>query len=237
MSYTKLNQERGDADQEPDGGIDQPVQRHVRDVRGRLHRDVRDRKIRLPGRRGPLSPAVRDHHRRLGKGISLRPVPLFSIMGTAAGAYGFEADCDKATFEKVSTETTIGRNKDIKLKVPFIVPGMGSTNVAKQNWQGLAIGAAISGSMLTVGENVCAMDEESEIKNGRVVRSPDMEMRVRSFQELVRRLGRRRRPGQRRGLPGSASRNTPSKSWASRPSNSSGARAPRTSAARSKSRA
>src|SRR5512137_365662 len=97
----------------------------------------------------------------------------FSIMGTAAGAYGCEADSDKATFEKVSTETTIGRNKDIKLKLPFIVPGMGSTNVAKNNWAGIAIGAAISGAILTVGENVCGMDEESEFKNGRVLRSPD----------------------------------------------------------------
>ncbi|MCX6566157.1 MAG: FMN-binding glutamate synthase family protein [Candidatus Aminicenantes bacterium] len=106
----------------------------------------------------------------------------FSIMGTAAGAYGCEADSDKATFEKVSTETAIGRNKDIKLKLPFIVPGMGSTNVAKNNWPGIAIGAAITGTILTVGENVCGMDEESEIKNGRVLRSPDMEMRIKTFQ-------------------------------------------------------
>jgi glutamate synthase domain-containing protein 2 len=60
---------------------------------------------------------------------------------------------------------------------------MGSTNVAKNNWAGIAIGAAISGAILTVGENVCGMDEESEFKNGRVLRSPDMEMRVRSFQD------------------------------------------------------
>jgi glutamate synthase domain-containing protein 2 len=60
---------------------------------------------------------------------------------------------------------------------------MGSTNVAKQNWKGLAIGVAISGGILTIGENVCAMDEESVIENGRVVRSPDMENRVKLFQE------------------------------------------------------
>jgi len=105
----------------------------------------------------------------------------FSIMGTAVGAHGCEADSDKATFEKVTIEQTIGKDKGIKLKVPFVMGGMGSTNVAKQNWAGLAVGAAISGSILTVGENVCGMDEESEIKNGRVVRSPDMEMRVGSF--------------------------------------------------------
>ncbi len=113
------------------------------------------------------------------------PVDLshFSIMGTAVGAYGVEADSDKATFEKVSIETAVGHDKGIKLRVPFVLGGMGSTNVAKQNWQGLAIGAAISGVILTIGENVCAMDETSEIKNGRIVRSPDMEMRVGLFQQ------------------------------------------------------
>ncbi len=111
------------------------------------------------------------------------PIDLshFSIMGTAAGAWGVEADSDKATFEKVDIETRIGRDKGIRLKVPFIISGMGSTNVAKQNWEGLAGGAAISGSVLTIGENVCGMDEGSEIKNGRIVRSPDMEFRVKSF--------------------------------------------------------
>jgi glutamate synthase domain-containing protein 2 len=107
----------------------------------------------------------------------------FNIMGTAVGAHGCEADSDKATFEKVTIEQTIGRDKSIKLKVPFVLGGMGSTNVAKQNWEGLAIGAAISGSILTVGENVCGMDDESEIKNGRVVRSKDMEMRVGLFKD------------------------------------------------------
>jgi glutamate synthase domain-containing protein 2 len=106
----------------------------------------------------------------------------FSIMGTAVGAHGCAADSDVATFEKVTVETKVGRDKSIKLRLPFVLGGMGSTNVAKQNWEGIGVGAAISGVILTVGENVCAMDEESEIKNGRVVRSPDMEMRVKSFQ-------------------------------------------------------
>lgn len=114
------------------------------------------------------------------------PVDLshFSIMGTAVGAHGVEADSDKATFPKVSIETAVGRDKGIKLKVPFIISGMGSTNIAKQNWEGLAKGAAISGTILTVGENVCGMDDESEIKNGKIVRSPDMESRIKFFREF-----------------------------------------------------
>ncbi len=111
------------------------------------------------------------------------PIDLshFTIMGTAVGACGVEADPDKATFPAVNIETAIGHDKGIKLKLPFVIPGMGSTNVAKQNWEGLAIGAAITGVILTVGENVCAMDDQSEIKNGKVISSPDMENRVRLF--------------------------------------------------------
>ena len=113
------------------------------------------------------------------------PVDLshFTILGTAAGAHGVAADSDVATFEKVDVETAIGVDKSIKLKLPFIIPGMGSTNVAKQNWEGLAKGAAISGAILTVGENVCAMDDESVIKDGRIVRSPDMENRIGFYKE------------------------------------------------------
>jgi glutamate synthase domain-containing protein 2 len=113
------------------------------------------------------------------------PVDLsdFTILGTAAGAFGAEPDPDKATFPKVSIETAVGQDKGIKLKVPFVISGMGSTNVAKQNWEGLAGGAAISGAILTVGENVVGMDDQSEFKDGRVVRSVDLENRVKFYKD------------------------------------------------------
>jgi len=44
-------------------------------------------------------------------------------------------------------------------------------------------GAAISGIMVVAGENICGMDVAAEIKKGRVVRSPEMERRVKTFQE------------------------------------------------------
>ena len=55
------------------------------------------------------------------------PVDLshFTIMGTAVGAQGVEADPDHATFPKVTVETAVGHDKGIKLKVPFVLPGMG----------------------------------------------------------------------------------------------------------------
>lgn len=106
-----------------------------------------------------------------------------NIMGTAFGAYGVPPDPDKTIFTAVNLETAIGRDKGIKLKLPIVIPALGSTNVAKNNWAGIAVGAAISGIALTIGENVCGMDPNAEFKDGKVVRSPDMEMRVKFYRE------------------------------------------------------
>lgn len=106
-----------------------------------------------------------------------------NIMGTAVGAVGIEADPDVATFPNVDLETAVGADKGLKLRLPFVIPGLGSTDVAKNNWEGLAVGSAISGTILTIGENICGMDEKAVIENGRVVDSPDMTRRVKLFQD------------------------------------------------------
>ncbi|MEA2015118.1 MAG: FMN-binding glutamate synthase family protein [Actinomycetota bacterium] len=108
----------------------------------------------------------------------------FNITGTAFGANGIEEDSDKAVFTNVRLETAIGKDKDIKLKLPFIIPGLGSTDIARKNWEGLAIGAAISGVILTIGENVCGIDPGAQFDgNGRIVKSPELIKRVQIYRE------------------------------------------------------
>jgi len=77
----------------------------------------------------------------------------FNIMGSTVGAYGIEADSDKAIFPAVDLEVVIGNDKGIKFRYPWIIPGIGSTNIAKQNWEGVAIGSALAGTGLTIGES------------------------------------------------------------------------------------
>lgn len=113
----------------------------------------------------------------------------FNIMGTAVGAEGIEADSDKAIFPAVALDTAVGSTGDLKLSLPLVIPGLGSTRVARDNWDGLAIGAALSGVILTIGENVCGMDRESVIIGGRVKSSPDLARRVRLFNEWSRGRG------------------------------------------------
>ncbi len=110
----------------------------------------------------------------------------FTILGTAVGAHGIEANSDVALFPNVDLEVCIGKEKDIKLKLPFIIPGLGSTAVAKSNWDGLAIGSAISGVPLTIGENVCGMDPDSTIEDGKVIDSPDLSSRVKLYRKWQR---------------------------------------------------
>jgi len=113
------------------------------------------------------------------------PIDLshFNIMGTTVGAIGIEADSDKSIFPNVNLETKLGVDKGIKLRLPIVIPGLGSTNVAKENWEGLAIGSALAGTALTIGENVCGMDVDARTVNGRVVHSPDLERRIKLFNE------------------------------------------------------
>jgi len=110
----------------------------------------------------------------------------FTILGTAVGAHGIEADSDKAIFPNVDTRIRLGAGdgkEGIPLGVPITIPGLGSTDIAKKHWDGLAAGAALTGVILTVGENVVGMDENAEFKGGRVVESPALRHRVESFRK------------------------------------------------------
>lgn len=110
----------------------------------------------------------------------------FNIMGTAVGAHGVAADSDKAIFPAVNTEVVIGHDKSLKFRYPWIIPGIGSTNIAKNNWEGLAIGSALSGTGLTIGENVVGMDPEAVMQDGHVVETADLKRRVSLYKDYQR---------------------------------------------------
>ncbi len=107
----------------------------------------------------------------------------FNIHGTCVGAVGVEADSDKATFPAVDLSSEIGDKNKIKLRFPAFTGAVGSTEIARIHWESMAVGAAISGIMVVAGENICGMDMAAEIKKGRIVRSPEMERRVKTFQK------------------------------------------------------
>jgi glutamate synthase domain-containing protein 2 len=109
-----------------------------------------------------------------------------NIVGGVEGAKGIEADSDKAIFPNVNLEVRFGKDNGIKFRMPWIIPGIGSTNIAKNNWEGLAIGSALAGTGLTIGENVVGMDPEAKLAKGRVVDTVDLKRRVKLYQDAQR---------------------------------------------------
>jgi glutamate synthase domain-containing protein 2 len=109
-----------------------------------------------------------------------------NIMGTCVGAHGIEADSNKAIFPAVKLEVGFGRDNGIKFRYPWLISGIGSTDIAKNNWEGLAIGSALAGTGLTIGENVVGMDVEAKIEKGRALDTVDLKRRVMLYRDNQR---------------------------------------------------
>ena len=108
-----------------------------------------------------------------------------NIMGYALGARAIdEANPDKAIFPDVDTSAVYGHNHPVRMRMPIFTGALGSTDIARKHWDALAVGAAISGISIVIGENVCGIDPELvRDKNGRVKRSPEMERRIKIYKE------------------------------------------------------
>ncbi len=107
----------------------------------------------------------------------------FNIQGYALGADGLPegvtGDSDSAIFPAVNTETAYGWDKKVKMRVPVFTGALGSTEIARKNWEHFAVGAALGGITIVCGENVCGIDPALELDaNGKVVKAPDMDRRI-----------------------------------------------------------
>ena len=109
----------------------------------------------------------------------------FQIQFEARGVQGIEPDEDRAIFPNVDLTTYWG---NILQKYPIVIAGLGSTYVAKRNWEGLAMGAALTGVSITIGENVVGMDPFTKFVNHavypKVIDTKDMKFRVKTFREF-----------------------------------------------------
>jgi glutamate synthase domain-containing protein 2 len=107
------------------------------------------------------------------------------INGYNYGAYGLpkglstsEDDC---IFPNVNVEGEFGQTVKTKFRVPVMTGALGSTFVAAKYWESFASGAALVGVPIVVGENVVGIDKQAEIKNGRVMKAPELDRRIETF--------------------------------------------------------
>ena len=109
-----------------------------------------------------------------------------NIQGYASGAKGMpegvEPGPDTALFSLVNTETEYGWKNKVRMKLPIFTGALGSTEIARRNWEHIAVGAAISGITVVVGENVCGVDPGLELDdNCKVKKSPEMDRRIATY--------------------------------------------------------
>jgi len=117
-----------------------------------------------------------------------------NIQGYARGAKGLpkgvKAEPDTALFPNVDTETDYGWTKKVKLRIPIFTGALGSTEIARKNWEHFAIGAAISGITLVCGENVCGIDPGLELNSkGKITKSPEMDRRIAIYKKFYEGYG------------------------------------------------
>ncbi len=117
-----------------------------------------------------------------------------NIQGYALGARGLPkgvvGDPDTALFPSVNTETDYGWDIKVKMKVPIFTGALGSTEIARKNWEHFAVGAAISGVTLVCGENVCGIDPKLERDaKGKVTSAPDMDRRIEVYRRYHQGFG------------------------------------------------
>ena len=105
----------------------------------------------------------------------------FNIQAGLFDAQGIPETSEAAVFPNANTEVTVG---GMHLKLPILTGAFGSTEVARVNWDALAIGAALSGVSVTIGENIAGMDVQTEFSDGKVTSSPELKRRVDSFRKF-----------------------------------------------------
>jgi len=112
------------------------------------------------------------------------------IQGYAYGAHGLSEgmsnDPDDCIFPRVSLETEFGKAVKTKIRMPLMTGALGSTFVAEKYWDSFAIGGALVGIPVVIGENVVGVDRKSEIspgdvRKGKIKGAPELDRRINGY--------------------------------------------------------
>ncbi len=107
------------------------------------------------------------------------------IQGYAYGSQGLKSglsnDPDDCIFPNVDLTTEFGQEIKTKARIPLMTGALGSTFIAAKYWDSFAIGGALAGIPIVVGENVVGVDRESEISNGKISKAPELDRRIDTY--------------------------------------------------------
>jgi glutamate synthase domain-containing protein 2 len=117
-----------------------------------------------------------------------------NIQGYALGADGLPegvvGNPDTCTFPQVDTTTEYGWDIKVRMLAPVFTGALGSTEVARRNWEHFAAGAGIAGITVVCGENVCGIDPKLVLSpQGKICSAPDMDRRIEIYKRWHRGFG------------------------------------------------
>lgn len=107
------------------------------------------------------------------------------IQGYAYGAHGINGNMtsnpDDCIFPNVDLTTEFGWEVKTKARIPLMTGALGSTFIAAKYWDSFAVGGALVGMPIVIGENVVGVDRNSQIKGGKIAVSPELDRRIDTY--------------------------------------------------------
>jgi hypothetical protein len=104
------------------------------------------------------------------------------VQGFAYGAAGVAPDRttnpDDCLFTNVSLETQFGAAQKTPVRMPLMTGALGSTFIAAKYWDSFAVGCALSGIPIVIGENVVGVDRTAELADGKTGSAPELDRRI-----------------------------------------------------------
>jgi len=120
--------------------------------------------------------------RTIHRGISYSSLRIQGFCYGSNGLnQGLSSDPDDCVFPNVDLKSSFGSKHPTRVRLPLMTGALGSTFIATKYWDSFATGCALTGIPIVIGENVVGVDREAEFKNGRIVKSPELDRRIDTY--------------------------------------------------------
>lgn len=145
------------------------------------------RKLLYPRDYG-LTTAGANHVTALGVGYHSLRIQGY-LYGTKGMPSGLSKTADDAIFPNVNIETSFGNEIKTKCRMPIMTGALGSTFIAADYWDSFAVGSALVGIPIVVGENVVGIDKKAVIENGKIKVAPELDRRINVYKRYYQGYG------------------------------------------------
>ncbi|MDD4271000.1 MAG: hypothetical protein PHN77_22495, partial [Thermoguttaceae bacterium] len=127
-----------------------------------------------------------DRSREVARGGESRPARCSQLInrGTARGGEGVSAGLaasgDGCPVPPTGTETSYGWDRQVKLAMPVISEALGPMETGQEDWEPLAVAAALAGVTLVCGAELCRPGPQPDAR-GKIVHWPGIDRAVRAY--------------------------------------------------------